>query len=421
MKKFWAKVKFKKDVNAEYLVRAFFKNFNPESSIVIRGKEAKLEIVFEESPMSIVNAIGSCEVIELNYGKNLKEYEEEFIQLVEEAVVEQQDEGEESSKRVEQGNEESKDSKQESAKKEVLDESNQQEPQYQETSQPKSKKRKTSSKDINLTGVKKSLEEIAKKAISFEDFVKKIEEWLQLDKKQEFFESLVIASIEVENISWKELEKTLEAKKITYKQYDKTYIAKQVSEKFKEDSITLWVLLKCIVQYKDYTFKAKESFEDEKLNTQLAEKVAHEAEKDSLNQNESIVLKPRIRMECMPEIKDFEETLASVNKTQPVKERVCYVLEAMGLKDMPSELQKQIVEIATTAVKKERISFDIIFVEANIPIEASMTVRMTFSKFLNDFVQKYESDKKVKLLTFLSELQKIIMFEDEIESFGEFT
>ena len=46
---------------------------------------------------------------------------------------------------------------------------------------------------------------------------------------------------------------------------------------------------------------------------------------------------------------------------------------------------------------------------------------MKFSKFVNDFVQKYESGKKVKLLTFLSELQKIVMLEDEIENFSNFT
>ena len=137
--------------------------------------------------------------------------------------------------------------------------------------------------------------------------------------------------------------------------------------------------------------------------------------------DESVIPKPRVKMECMPEIKDFEETLASVDKTQPVEERVRYVLGAMGLNKVSAKEQKQIVEIASTAVRKGRMAFDIIFVEANIPIEQTMAVRMTFSKFVNDFVQKYESGKKVKLLTFLSELQKIIMFESEIENFLDFT
>ena len=123
----------------------------------------------------------------------------------------------------------------------------------------------------------------------------------------------------------------------------------------------------------------------------------------------------------MPEIKDFEETLASVDKTQPVEKRVRYVLRAMGLNQLKAKEQKQITEIASTAVRKERMDFDIIFAEANIPSEQTMGARMAFSKFVNDFVQKYESDKKVKLLTFLSELQKIIMVESEIENFSDIT
>ena len=46
MSKFWVKVKFKQEKNAEHLIRAFFQDFNPASSIVVRGKEAKMEIFF---------------------------------------------------------------------------------------------------------------------------------------------------------------------------------------------------------------------------------------------------------------------------------------------------------------------------------------------------------------------------------------
>ena len=69
--KFWAKVRFKGEKNAEHLIRSFFKEFNPESSIVIRGKEAKVEIIFDEPPMEIIEAINHCDVIEFNYGKTL--------------------------------------------------------------------------------------------------------------------------------------------------------------------------------------------------------------------------------------------------------------------------------------------------------------------------------------------------------------
>ena len=75
--KFWAKLGISRNVEAENLIRAFFKEFNPESSIVIRGKEGKVEIIFDKSPpMKIIEAVNHCEVIEFNFGKELGVYSE---------------------------------------------------------------------------------------------------------------------------------------------------------------------------------------------------------------------------------------------------------------------------------------------------------------------------------------------------------
>ena len=80
--KFWAKVRFKGKKNAECLIRAFFRNFNSESSIVIRGKEAKVEIIFDKLPMEIIEAINQCEIIEFNCGKALRKYKENETEQV---------------------------------------------------------------------------------------------------------------------------------------------------------------------------------------------------------------------------------------------------------------------------------------------------------------------------------------------------
>lgn len=233
---------------------------------------------------------------------------------------------------------------------------------------------------------------------------------------------MIIVSAEVDKITWKELEKALKNKNVFYTQWDKTWSGQQVSEKLKEYSATMLSFLNVTKKYKEHSFKEVEEYStEENSSKQDVENTTTNFEEKTDKFNETVFPKPRVKMECMPEIKEFEETLASVDKTQPVEERVRYVLGAMGLNNMSVKEQKQIVEIASTAVKKGRMAFDIIFVEANIPIEQTMTVRMTFSKFVNDFVQKYESGKKVKLLTFLSELQKIIMFESEIENFTDFT
>ena len=475
MSKFWAKVKFKQEKNAEHLIKTFFQNFNPASSIVARGKEAKLEIVFQDPPMAIIDAINHCEVIELNYGKNLKEYEEDETFLVEkENDSEQKNAGGESFEKSEQEvtesenseqseqelaesenseqseqevteSENSEQSEQEVAESENSEQSEQEVTESKNSEQTKqkvaevesSKQTDQSKKKIGkpttkmVKPMKKSkddnisipeLEEIAKKSTSFEHFAKSVAEWLEMKKQQELFTNFIIVSSTVDTITWKEIEKALHMKNIFYKPYDKITCSQKISKKLKDYSITILSFLKITSQYKEYSFnQVDEHSTEENSNEQATEKTMKNVEEKAVEFDESVIPKPRVKMECMPEIKDFEETLASVDKTQPVEERVRYVLGAMGLNNMPAKEQKQIVEIASTAVKKERISFDIIFVEANIPIEQTMSARMTFSKFVNDFVQKYESGKKVKLLTFLSELQKIIMFENEIESFSDFT
>ena len=412
MNKLWAKVKFKQGKNAEHLIRAFFQEFNPESSIVVRGIEAKLEIVFREPPIAIIDAINHCEIIELNYGKNLKEYEED-----ENAKGKKENDTEQKVKKSENS---------EQAEQKVTNSEN-----SKLTEQPKKKRGRPSTKNVEPTKKLKTeqtvinipeLEEIAKKATSIEHFAELVAEWLEMDKRKELFTNLVIVSADVDKITWKELEEALKCKNVLYTQWDKIWSGKQVSKKLEKYSATIVTFLNTTRKYKEYSFKkAEEHFIKENSNVKETKKTKPNVEEKTEEAIDSVVSKPRVKMECMPEIKDFEEILASVDKTQSVEERVCYVLRAMGLNNLNEKEQKQIVEIASTAVKKEKMAFDIIFVEANLPIEQTMEARMKFSKFVNDFAQKYEDGKKVKLLTFLSELQKIIMLESEIEKFSDLT
>ncbi|MBQ7763984.1 hypothetical protein IJ384_01305, partial [bacterium] len=291
MSKFWAKVEFKQEKNAEHLIRAFFQNFDPDSSIVVRGTEAKMEIIFQQPPMAIIDAISHCQVIELNYGKDLKEYEEEKDSNIEtennfeQVIVE----GESSEQQREQ--EKIENEKIERPEKEDTE---------SENGEDSIKEVKTELPPINIP----ELEEIAKNAASFKNFVKSVTEWLEMDKRQELFEELVIVSIEVDKLSWKELEKALEDKGVTYKKWDKVWISNQVSEKLKEYSITMMPLLNAIRQYKEYAFEQKEN------SIVQAEETIHNDKEKSEKANEIDIPKHRLKMECMPEIKDFEETLA---------------------------------------------------------------------------------------------------------------
>lgn len=398
MSEFYAKVKIKQEGSAGRLIRAYFQNFDNENSIAIEGNEVKMKIVFQKPPMEIVEAINNCKVIEFHSGKKLKESgEDEHVQIESKLNPEQESKENENSEQVGRTFEEIEGSERTGQAKKKKD-------------GPTTKKKqvtKSATKPVNIP----ELKEIAKKATSFDNFADLIVKWMEIDeKRQSFFKNLIIVSADVDTITWKKLEEGLEKKKILCAEWDKIWARKQVSLKF---NITMIPFLKAVVEYKDYSFKQTEEYDES--TEQLAEEATGNIEEISEEAKENVFSKPRVKMECMPEIKNFEETLASVDKTQAVEEKVRYVLEAMELNQLSDEEQKQIIEIASIAIRKKRMDWDIILGETKIPVEQKEIAHMTFSKFLNDFVQKYESERKVKLLTFLSELQKIIMLENELK------
>ena len=423
--KIWAKIRFKGEKNAEHLIRAFFKEFNPESSIVIRGREAKVQIVFDKRPpMEMVEAITHCEVVEFYFGKPLGDYEEEepdqvvegeeipqgTDQVVETDEIPQGTDQVVESEEIPQGTDQEVDGKKVA---QGVDQVVGEEEISQKVEKPKRKIGRPARKEfINIP----YLEETAKKATSFEHFAKLVAEWLEMDKRQVLFENLVIVAAEADRVSWKELEEALKNREVLYNQWDRIWCTRQVSEKLKDYSVTILALLSTMAQYKNYSFGNEQSEEENSTEQAIVGTITEEPPV----QVKEVVSKNRVKMECMPEIPSFEEVLGSVDKTQPIEDRVKYVLTAMGWNKKNAQEQHEIFEIANTAVRLGRMSFDIIFLKANIPMESSMKARMTFSKFINDFVKEYGSDKRVKLLDFLKEMQEIVMYESEIESFADF-
>jgi len=394
--KFWAKVELKGEENASELVLTFFKDFNPESSIVIRGKEAKVEIIFETPPMEIVETLGHCEISELNFGKPLKEYVENENVADEEVHV--------------------------PAEKNIAIEnfSKQEQQPKRKRGRPPVKKTETK-KEVNTKTVTVSeLEEIAKKATSFENFVKLVAEWLEMDKRQVFCENLMIAATEVDEVSWKELGKKLGSKGVVFTEWDRIWVGQKVAQTFKDNTVTILNFLKEVRQYKKYSF-GKESSD---IENKPEEKVSVVAEEIS---TESQKAPNKVNLECVHEALYFYfgQILKDLDKTQPIEDRVRYVLRSMGWENK-SEENQMIFEITNTAVRLKEFDLDMVFAKANIQEESYLKVRMTFSKFINDFVSAYSKtindfvkvhdapDKKVKLLDFLKELQKVVMNEDEL-------
>lgn len=424
--KFWAKVTFRGERNAEHLIRAFFKEFNPESSIVIRGRGANVEIFFEKKPpLEIVEAISYCDIIEFNFGKNVEEYseqeknEESFKEAEVEENVDSFDPFEKPLEEIPEMTSEvrSEDSQVEENQpvenklekteetKEIAggNESNAEEPKKKRAKATSDKKDETKKdKDVKIP----KLDEFAQKVTTFEAFVNAVATWLEMDKRHDFFVNLAIMASEVEKITWKSLVEGLEKKGIPCSQWDKIWTTRQVSEKLKNENVTILALLKAMTKYNPFYLTSKY------LNKECVKQETAVEEKNSNKET---------KMESDSEISALQNIFNSVDKTQTVEERVSYVLNEMGL-EMKSESERlQIFELVNTAVKVERMNFDIIFLKANIPMEESMNARMNLSTFVNDFVKKYDSSKKVKVLDFLKQLQENIMYSDEIERFDDFS
>ena len=68
--KFSAKVTLKGEENAKNLIKAFFEEFDEESSISLKGNDAEMEIHFRDVPLKIIDALGYCKIDELNYNSN---------------------------------------------------------------------------------------------------------------------------------------------------------------------------------------------------------------------------------------------------------------------------------------------------------------------------------------------------------------
>lgn len=246
----------------------------------------------------------------------------------------------------------------------------------QEQDEKKEKETEKKKDDVKKQKIKTLLlEEIAKNSTSFEDFAKQLAKKLGMDEKnQGFFVNLVISSGNVEKVGWRPLQKDLKERNIKYTLEDKA-MASEYVEKYNLP-ITLYPLLKMTKDYKNYPFKKEES--------------------DISPKSESIGIMPN----------EFYQTLANVDKTQPIGKKVKCILNAMGLEAVDPEDQKDFINIAATAAKSEKIDLEKIFAECNITVDESANEQVKFATFIKNYVNKYDPQKKVRLVTFLKEIKE---------------
>lgn len=380
--KLYAKVEFKNSMNAAGIARAYYKEANDESTLLIEGRKAEIEVV-SKRPEKIIEAINYCKKQEIRIIA-----EEGDTILFDLLPVLKQDSNSKTEPEIDKKIDLTE------TESEIVEEVNSAEAESGNVEKANSTKAKSVEEaDLVETepkvGVKiknevPELAELAEKSDSFQKFIISIAFWLDLDAKRiDYFEEIVKKAVGMEEIIFSKIEG-----KITW---NRNVCAKAIKEKL-GNSWTLLNFLKAVVEYKNY------------FNEEVLEEVSSNSNEEEEN--------TRIKMNCMPEIPEFEKVLGSVDKTQPVEERVKYVLTAMGF-DKTSDHDKKIILLAVnTAITTKNMTIDKI--SAKFINIGMITVEMTLSKFINEYVQQYDKDKMVKTMDFLTELQAIIMNEEEI-------
>ena len=227
------------------------------------------------------------------------------------------------------------------------------------------------------------LEVIAKKSGSFKEFIELTAEWLEMGDYKELFYNVVMAATESEKVTWREMHKYLENIEICCEMSDKEEMTKKIHSKV---YISLKKFLEAMKQYK-YVFK------------------------ENSTQKFTNSDKPRIKMECMPEIEEFEETLTHVDKTLPVSTRIETVLLPMGLEKLPEQEKNILVDFSRIVIEQKKVNLDNALeqIAKTYNLDSSKEIQLKMSQLLNSYVQKYDKDRKVKTETFFTELQKVIM------------
>lgn len=398
---FRAKIILKEEGNAQELIQAYFREFNPESSIFIKGNQGTINVFFEDKPpMETIIAISKCYVQEFCSGKKREEYS---VLLTQETPRTETQENE-----PKQSNPEEQEALTESQET-IPNVENLEEIEENETTVPTIIKPARRSR--NITEKIPQLEELAQKATSFDHLITLVAEWFEMGKRTEIFKNVLIVGCEVEKISWKEIELELVRRNVELANYDKIRLNRRVSEKLHDKFLTIIPLLSALRRYKnDFT-------EHEHLQTNTEPQTAKitSGEITSSESKEQVSVS-RVSMECMPEIPYFEEILSKLDKTKDVEDRIKYVLNAMGLEKKCEQDRSKIIKISCELIKTRVITDEVFFTEESTVSEEELESRMIFSTFINEFVKNYDSQAKVRVKDFLKQLQQIVMTESELKS-----
>lgn len=237
------------------------------------------------------------------------------------------------------------------------------------------------------------LAEIKASAKSWKEFIKLVSEEFQEESCKKQIEEILKVIHILDKISWENI-----TKRVAINVYQKRKITNQIAKRFGE-GISFNSFFKQVAAYKNYySQQPQETSKDTQPNV----------EGTSIMQDTNPP-KEEIHMQCIPKIPFFARLLGELSKKQgDANNRIQKVLIAMEIEECTQDIQTQIKEIFERGLRLKEIRLSNLtaeFEQANI-----------LAEFINNFVSKYEDGRNVSSLDFFTELQKIIMRDDEINS-----
>ena len=429
-------LKLKGSKNAEFLIRAFYEDKNPKSRIEIQENIATVNAHFELPSDHIFSTIGYNELIEFCSESSIdecKETENSAVAIVkgtDECDVNVAEEPEECGTKesdldVTEGpkefdTEESDVDDPEEPKEcdtEESDVDDPEEPKESDTEESdvdvteEPEECDTEESDVDVTekpeecdaeesdldvanelkeGVAKQskhedigipeIQSILESSNSFCQFLEHIAQFLSLGRRAEYFKRIVQIATECEDkLSWKYINKRLTELGYppTPSQTEKIYCSSAITEKLGK-KVKILKFVRKLASYKDYEFCPKQ-----------------------------------VNLNCMSGIPEFGKILEHVDKTESITSQLLYVLEQMGLKDLPEEKQAIIVLVATKIPTSQELK-DMNQLLDEIPDKT--LARITFSEFINNYITRFDKNKFVNFWQFSSELYEFLKQEDEMKS-----
>ena len=378
--KFTARGKVNDSQSAVNVIVAFFKNFNKDSFVGIKNGNIELEIVFEEEklPEEIATALSSCDELVFTYGQPSDNSDPE---------VKKESNSETGRAEVDEI----------ASRTEVIEE--------QEESETKDIENSVKKEEVHT--MDSELNALAEDSETFEEFLLKIGEYIKIGKRKSFFEEAVSIAVDNSIKTWKEIYKFFDERNISYGQWESAQLNSKLSKKFGSlYIITSIEFVNKVAAYKINFFEKKEI---------ATESIENSQENNSLNEEEEANKEeviPKKRMKHMLEIPAFEAQLAKMDKNKTRDEKVEYVLALMGWglsknSHNFNEMQN-IAKIAKKAVELQENDITNVIMNTDIFEPDTFTLRMQFSTFINNFVQKFHPKMQISVSDFLMDLIEVV-------------